>query len=91
MKTIHYAIAAALVTAVFGLAGTAEARTSMNKNLRYQQGVNAIVGTTAEAPRHVWKHMSRFARENHEKAALGGRVFPAQEREILPKSFRNNN
>lgn len=90
MKTIHYAIVAALVTAVFGLAGTAEARTTMNKYLRYQHEVKATVGTTAAAPLHAWKHLSRFARENHEKAGLGGRVFPAMDREILPKNFRNN-
>ena len=90
MKTLHFALVAALVTAVFGLAGTAVAGTSMNKYLSYQQEVKATAGTTADAPLHAWQHLSRFARENHEKAGLGGRVFPEIERNALPKNFRNN-
>lgn len=90
MKTIHYAIVAALVTAVFGLAGTAEARGSMNKYLKYQQEVAATAGATAATPLHAWQHQSRFAREIHEKAGLGGKTFPEVEMIRLPKNFRNN-
>lgn len=71
-----------------GLAVSGLAYADMNKYIQYREVVEATKGTTAPES-DAWTHVSKYSRENAERAGIGGTFLPSEPREWAPKNYRN--